>query len=150
MYTKMLVPTDGSACSERAVDEAVRLAGALGTQVTFLCALDVLAVMRDGLVTASEIIDTMRAEATRAVARAGEVARKAGVVAHEEVAEGKPAEEIVKRATGFDLVVMGSHGKGFIKRLVLGSVTQAVLVRIDRPVLVINCKEHPASGVAQA
>ncbi len=150
MYTKILVPTDGSPCSDRAIHEAVRLAGALGAQVTFVCALNVLAVLGDGLVTAGEIIDTMRKEATHTVTRAAEVARKAGVVAKGEIVEGEPAQEIVRRASDFDLVAMGSHGKGFLKRLVLGSVTQTVLLRIDRPVLVINCKEHPASGPAPA
>jgi nucleotide-binding universal stress UspA family protein len=43
---------------------------------------------------------------------------------------------------------MGSHGKGFLKRLVLGSVVQEVLLHIDRPVLVVNCKEHPAYAAA--
>lgn len=146
MYAKILVPTDGSPCSDQAIDEALRLAGAVGGQVNFLCAVDVMPMVRDGLVNVVEIVDAMRAEATHAVTRAEECAGRAGVVAHGEVVDGRPAEEIIKRAPEYDLVVMGSHGKGFLKRLVLGSVTQAVLLRCDGPVLVVNCKEHPAAG----
>ncbi len=100
--------------------------------------------MQDGLVLAAEVVDRMRSEANQDVTRAEHAARAAGAVAHGEVVEGRPAEEIVRRAPEFDLVVMGSHGKGYLEQLVLGSVTQAVLRRVDRPVLVVSCKEHPA------
>ncbi len=142
VYTKILVPTDGSPCSDRAIDEAVNLALPLGAEVRFLCVVDVLSVMRDGLVNAGESVDAMRAEAREAVARGEEAARRVSVAARGEVIDGAPAEEIVREAAGADLVVLGSHGKGLLKQLVLGSVTQVVLLRADRPVLVVNCK-HP-------
>lgn len=144
MYTRILVPTDGSSCSDRAIAEAVRLAKSLGAEMTALCAVDALSVIRDGMVDARAIVDRMRDEARQAVEHAEDVARGAGLVARGEVVEGKPAEEIVREARRFDLVVMASHGKGLVKRLVLGSVVQAVLLRIDRPVLVVNCSVHGA------
>jgi nucleotide-binding universal stress UspA family protein len=60
------------------------------------------------------------------------------VRADAELIEGGPVEVIVKRAPDFDLVVMGSHGKGLWKRLAVGSVSQAVLHRITRPLLVVH------------
>ncbi len=144
MYSRILVPTDGSQCSDRAIDEAIRLAKSLGSELTALCVVDALSTIRDGLVDARAVVDQMREEARQAVQRAEGAARKSGLVAQGEVVEGKPAEEIVRHARRFDLVVMASHGKGLVKRLVLGSVAQAVLLRIDRPVLVVNCKEHGA------
>lgn len=145
MYTKILVPTDGGACSERAILEAVELAGALGAKVTVFCVVDSISSMRDGMVNAAEIVERMRGEARQAVERGEQSARKAGIVVHGEVREGHAADEILRRAKEFDLVVMGSHGKGVLKRLVLGSVAQAVLHRIDRPVLVVSCKEPKES-----
>jgi nucleotide-binding universal stress UspA family protein len=143
MYRRiLLVPTDGSPCSDYAVGEAARLARVLGAEVTVLCVVDVFAKVRDGLVNATMVVEEARREAKGAVARAEEVVRETRAIVHGEIVEGSPTDEIVRRAYEFDLVVMASHGKGAIKQLVLGSVFQGVLPRIDRPILVINCRNH--------
>lgn len=61
------------------------------------------------------------------------------LVASTEVVEGDPAAEILRKADelGFDLVVMGTHGKGFLEHAFLGSVAEKVLHRIKIPVLTI-------------
>ena len=149
MYAKILAPTDGSPCSERATTEAVRLAKALCSEITLLCVVDAYAVMSDGQVNVAAVIDRMRAEARQAVQRGEQEAWCAGVVAHAEVVEGKPVDLIVHRGPEFDLVVMGNHGKGLLRQLVLGSVVQGVLARIDRPVVVVNCKERGSAAAAE-
>ncbi len=60
-------------------------------------------------------------------------------VASIDVVQGFPAEEILKRADALecDLIVMGTHGKGFISHAFLGSVAEKVLRRSTRPVMII-------------
>ena len=52
--------------------------------------------------------------------------------------EGTTVDEIVRRALEFDLVVVGSHGKGILKQIFVGSVAAAVLQRVTCPVLVVR------------
>jgi len=78
MYGRILVPTDGSPCSEHAVGEAARFAHVLGAEVTVLCVVDVFARVRDGLVNAAVVVEEARREATRAVAHAEEVFAELG------------------------------------------------------------------------
>jgi nucleotide-binding universal stress UspA family protein len=56
-----------------------------------------------------------------------------------EVCEGFPAEEILKKADGFqcDAIVMGTHGKGLIRHAFLGSTAKRVLRRTRKPVFII-------------
>lgn len=137
MYERILIPFDGSACSEVAVAEGAKLAKALGSEVTILHALDVLALARDGFVTVAEVALELRAHGEREIARARALAAQHGIEARGVVADGAPLEEIVRASESCDLVVMGSHGRGFVKRLLVGSVTQAVLHHVKRPVLVV-------------
>jgi nucleotide-binding universal stress UspA family protein len=135
MYRSILVPTDGSACSESAELHAVALAGTEGSSVVFLFVMDTLRNYHEGVMT--DVLRTLKEEGDRALARARHIAASARVEASAELAEGDPAEVIWQRAAEFDLVVMGSHGKGLWKRLTLGSVTQTVLHHITSPLLVI-------------
>jgi nucleotide-binding universal stress UspA family protein len=54
--------------------------------------------------------------------------------------EARPVEAILNEAKNHDLIVMGTHGRSGLDRFMLGSVTEAVLHRSDRPVLVLRCK----------
>lgn len=56
-----------------------------------------------------------------------------------EISEGFPAEEILRKADEFscDVIVMGTHGKGWIKNAFLGSTTRRVLRRVRKPVYII-------------
>jgi nucleotide-binding universal stress UspA family protein len=135
MYRRILVPTDGSACSDKATLHALALANAVGSSVVFLYVMDTLRNYHEGVMT--DVLRALSEEGERSLARALRMAAGACVEAKGEVAEGDPADVIRHRAEEFDLVVMGSHGKGLWKRLTVGSVTQAVLHRIARPLLVI-------------
>jgi nucleotide-binding universal stress UspA family protein len=70
------------------------------------------------------------------VAKACSALRASGVNAHLELREGKPSEEIASRAKDSDLLVMSTHGRGGFKHLLLGSVTEEVLRRVETPILV--------------
>lgn len=139
MYRKILIPIDGSPCSDQAVTEGARLAKLLGGAVTLLYAMDANAIVRDSPYDADAVMRDLRQEAAALVATSKQIATSAGVDAEVVIAEGEPIEEIARRSEAFDLLVIGSHGKGVVKRALMGSVTQAILHRVVRPVLVVRC-----------
>jgi nucleotide-binding universal stress UspA family protein len=137
MYQQILVPTDGSACAEAAIAAALPLAKQLGSDVAFLYVMNTVPVVREGVVNFEEALEVLRVQGRTIMDRAMLAAESAGVRARGELMEGIPELVIVREAEAFDLVVMGSHGKGVLRRVLLGSVTQAVLHRIRTPLLVV-------------
>jgi len=88
-----------------------------------------------------ELTEAYKEEAEQSLDRtarafAGGVARR--------VEYGDPATEIVRVAAdeGFDVIVVGSHGSGFVKRVLLGSVSQHLLHHAPCPVLVVRASDH--------
>jgi nucleotide-binding universal stress UspA family protein len=120
---RILVPTDGSLESEAAFAAILPLVKAYAPEVT------VLYVFEDPY--ASYYPPAQVAKVCRGV-------RTAGMNAHLELREGKPAEEILlaAKARKVDLIAMSSHGRGGVSRLVAGSVAESVLRRAVVPLLV--------------
>ncbi|MGH7435536.1 MAG: universal stress protein [Polyangiaceae bacterium] len=141
VYRSILVPTDGSACSERAERHAVELAKAADATVVFLFVMDTVENYWEGGM--SDVRRKLSAAGHQALARARSMAAQEGVQAETEILDGSPVEVILERAEDFDLVLMASHGKGLWKRLTVGSVTQAVLHRLTRPLLLVPCFDTP-------
>jgi nucleotide-binding universal stress UspA family protein len=147
MYKRILVPTDGSALSKKAVTSAVDLASSVGAE---LVALNVvprypMSYFEGGLpVSIDEMKRVERSWAEKGQAAADEVGRaaeKAGVKAKAiTVRSDLVAEAILAaaRKNKCDLVVMASHGRKGLKRLLLGSETQHVLTHGNIPVLVLR------------
>jgi nucleotide-binding universal stress UspA family protein len=147
MYKRILVPTDGSALSRKAVKAAVELASTVGAEVV---ALNVVpryptSYFEGGIsVSPNEVARVEQQWAENGLALANEVgkaAEKAGVVAKAvTVRSDLVAEAILTAAKKHkcDLVVMASHGRRGIKRLLLGSETQHVLTHGNIPVLVLR------------
>jgi nucleotide-binding universal stress UspA family protein len=144
MYRRILVPTDGSPCGEKAAQHAVTLASVTGSNVVFLFVMDSLRNYREGVM--DDVRKTLADEGEQSLASARRRAADAGVHADVELLEGDPAEVILRRSSDFELVVMGSHGKGLWKRLTVGSVTQSVLRRVECPVLLVPCQHEPSAG----
>jgi nucleotide-binding universal stress UspA family protein len=143
MYEHILVPTDGSPCSDEAIVHAVAIAHAMGSTIAFLFVMDTLSARRDGVVNIAEAQAALTTQGRAILERAERMASDAAVRATVELVEGDPADVIARRSAGFDLVVMGSHGKGILKRLAVGSVTHAIQHRIQRPLLLVRCVEEP-------
>jgi len=144
MFKKMLVPTDGSDLSMQAAMRAVPLAKLAGAAITTLFVQDVHPYTAVGEVTVGglqEYVAAVRAEGTRAMQRVVDIARAEGVPTDTLVVEnGQTANGIVDaaQATGADLIVMGSHGRSGLAKLVMGSVAAKVLVLSPVSVLVIK------------
>ena len=155
MFKHILVPIDGSPTSMLAVSKAAELAKAFGSLVTALYVIDpypFTGVGADFAYGQSQYLSAATAEANTALDAAKRAMQAAGVtlmrgdpavgVAVETVlGEGHAVHEGVLRAlenTGADLVVMGSHGRRGLEKLMLGSVTQRVLGVVHVPVLVVR------------
>ncbi len=145
MYRRILVPTDGSACAQRAEAEALRLAKAAGGKVTFLHVLSSPSTLVP-LPALPDDLDYGLAKAFQNLAdevldAALKRAKEEGVEAEARLRRGDDvAYEILAEAPAHDVVVMAPRGRG-LRRFFLGSVTQAVLDRSPVPVLVVSCQE---------
>lgn len=139
MYRRILIPTDGSPCSDEAIAHGIEIAQAMESTIVFLHVMDTFSARHEGIVNMAEARQALTVLGHTVLDRAQDIAIAAGVRSSGELAEGTPADVIVRRSTDFDLVVMSSHGKGILKRLTVGSATQAVLHGIMRPLLIIRC-----------
>jgi nucleotide-binding universal stress UspA family protein len=141
MYDRILVPTDGSAGTRRAIDHAIELAEAHDATLHGLYVVNTASYASFSMETAWEGIgDMLRDEGEAAVAAIRERAGAAGVPVETAVLEGSPSREIVRYAEeqDCDLVVMGTHGRGGIDRLLLGSVAERVVRASEVPVLTVR------------
>ena len=145
MFKHILLPTDGSELSERAILKGIELAKVIQARVTGLYVAPEFRVFT----TRSDMLEETKAEfAKESNARAEQylrviasMAREAGVqsdTAHE--VSDHPYESIIKvaRERSCDLVVMASHGRSGARGILLGSVTQKVLTHCTIPVLVLR------------
>lgn len=144
MFKHILVPVDGSSTSQLAVEKAVGLAKAFGSRVTAIFVIDpypFTGVGTDFAYGQAEYLNAATAEANAAIAAAKAMIEKAGVAVDASVIEAHAAWRGVVQAAESaqaDLIVMGSHGRSGLEKLVLGSVTQAVLSHTHLPVLVVR------------
>lgn len=147
MYKKILVPTDGSALSRKAVRSAIDLASRVGAEMV---ALNVVPRYPTSYFEGGASIDTddvarierQWAEQGQGVADAvQEAAARAGIQARAVTARSDLVAEAIlatARKHKCDLIVMASHGRRGLKRLLLGSETQHVLTHGTIPVLVLR------------
>jgi nucleotide-binding universal stress UspA family protein len=152
---KILVPVDFSPCSEAAASYAVELGQKLDAQVTLFNAyfVPVSVPFPDG----SAYIPTPEAMAELASAAEHELRalrdrleQKTGLQLPISSAEG-PAKEIIPRVAregGYDLIVLGTHGRTGLAHLVLGSVAEAVVRTATCPVLTVRESKAAAKNAA--
>ena len=144
MFKHILGPVDGSATSLAAVDKAAELAKAFGAVVTAVYVIDpypFTGVDSEFAYGQDQYLNAARAEARAAMEGAAKRLQDAGVQAETRVIESHAVWRGVIEAIeacGADLVVMGSHGRRGLERLVLGSVTQSVLSHTKVSALVVR------------
>ncbi|MBV9041768.1 MAG: universal stress protein [Acidimicrobiia bacterium] len=149
---KALIATDGS---DHALDAAKRATDLLapGTEYTLLTVepppvvpeaapvmgLDTVPITSPE--AAEELTEAYREEANESLER---TARVLGGEAARRVEYGDAATEITRVAEedGFDVIVVGSQGAGFVKRVLMGSVSQHLLHHAPCPVLVVRATDH--------
>jgi len=144
MFKHILVPVDGSETSLHAVAKAAGLAKAFGSEVTAVYVLDpypFTGVGADFAYGQAQYLSAATAEANTALETVKKQMDEAGVAVKTMVGEGHAVHEGIVRvgdSVGADLIVMGSHGRRGLEKLVLGSVAQRVLSAARIPVLVVR------------
>lgn len=138
-YEDIVIATDGSPGSSRAVREGVDLAAAYDATV------HALHVVESQYASSYSTRVFMETEGARALRRVVETAATAGVEVQNELLEGVPDKAIVRYIVqnDIDLVVVGTHGRTGLDRLVVGSVAAHVIRTAPVPVLTVRTvKDH--------
>ncbi|MBJ3786527.1 universal stress protein [Devosia sediminis] len=149
MFKTILVASDGSEQASKALDAALELARLNGASLTILTATDPVATGIGsggfGTIDAGPIVarleEAYASEAADLLAKARHRAQEAGITPETlHLPRHRPADAILETATerGVDLIVMGSHGRRGLNRLLLGSQVAEVLARSTLPVLVVK------------
>ncbi len=144
MFKHILIPVDGSPTSQLAIDKAIGLAKAFGSTVAAIYVVDpypFTGVGTDYAYGQAQYLAAATSEASEALKAAKAAFEAAGVPVTTTVVEGHAVYRgILQTAetSGADLIVMGSHGRRGLEKLVLGSVTQRVLSNAHLPVLVVR------------
>ena len=140
-YAHLLVPVDYAGCAWQVVGHAARLASAFGARVSLLYVVDppagvhlsdaVGAARSAGALLDAEAQDELRALTT---------AFPPEVAVELKVQHGEPAAHILAEAArgGVDLIVMGTHGRTGLSRLLVGSVAEQVMRGAEVPVVIVR------------
>lgn len=139
MFKRIMVAFDNSTCAQKALEKGLALAGALDA------ALDLITVVQlpDYAGTIDEV-DEMVRDGKRfyqeAHNRATKEAKQKIKLFTSRILHGHIGETLVKYAyaNGIDLIVMGSHGRSTVGRLLLGSVSNYVIKNAGCPVLIVR------------
>jgi nucleotide-binding universal stress UspA family protein len=135
MFKKILIPVDGSDCGERAADFGLEIARRLKARVVLTNALIEYTTIKDG---------------HRTLGPSSERAGALGVKFETRLAEGRylsVGDGILEagQETGCDLIVMGTHGREGLGRLLLGSVAERVSRQANVPVMLVRELEHSSA-----
>ena len=137
--THILVPTDFSEHSTRALDYAVELAHKLDAKVHVLNVMGLQFAEYPIAITSAMVDDLMEINRKTVADLIAARASKASFAPPTfEVGDVRVAIETAVRDLGADLIVMGTHGRTGLKRLVLGSVAEAVARCVTCPVLLVR------------
>jgi nucleotide-binding universal stress UspA family protein len=144
-FKRILVPVDGSAPSRAGLDRAIALAKSSRARVRLLHVVDENAVMQgiEPAINVGDLLDILMEDGHKVLAAAAALARKRGIKADTVLYElhlGRVADRIVRESAKWraDLIVMGTHGRRGIGRLVMGSDAESVLRESRVPVLMVK------------
>ena len=141
MYDDILLPVDGSPAGEQAIPHVFDLAEQYGSAVHVLFVVD---DRRDSVsVMGGPVLETLEQEGQRVVDAVVSRAEERNLEATGDVIRGTPYETIIDYADerGIDVIVMATHGRRGVERVLLGSVTERVVRTASVPVLTVHADE---------
>jgi universal stress protein A len=151
LIRRILVPVDFSESSERAIQYAGQLAADRDARVELVHVLDdpYLAgawPTESYLPSAAVVLDGLADAAAIRLAKRAALLTSEHVPSRSVVLRGNPARKIIEYAAsfGFDVIVMGRHGRSALAHLLMGGVAERVLRTARCPVLIINRTTHDA------
>lgn len=147
MYQRILVPIDGSPTSLKALQEAIELA-ASNVRLRLVFVLEdiyLLDAQGYGYIDTATLRDAMRETGERALAQAREIARQSQAAVEDALLEsdGERVATVINEEAdrwSADLIVIGTHGRAGITRLLLGSVAEGVVRAASVPVLMVRAE----------
>jgi nucleotide-binding universal stress UspA family protein len=150
MFTRILVPLDGSPLAEQALPNAEEMAWIKGSPITLIQVIDLNRLDHYGLeafVGADGLADQLEVAEHAARKYLGSIAEglhELGITTMIATRWGDPAREIIEAIEPGDLVVMATHGRGGVTRALLGSVAESVMRRSPVPVLLVRATKTEA------
>lgn len=144
MFKNILIPVDGSPTALLAIDKGVAIAEVFNSTVTLIHVIDPYAFSglgNDFSYGQAEYLESATREGHTAIAAARQAFEARSIPVNGSVVEGSAIYQAILDAAelvGADLVVMGSHGRRGLEKLVLGSVTAQVLSHAHLCVLVVR------------
>lgn len=153
MYERILVAVDGGDSADLAMTQAIGMARAFHADIKLLYVVDDSEFFDTaGMADTAMVLSQLVQGGERALDLAAERCSEAGVTCIKELVErplgrGNISETIVERADTWpaDLIVMGTHGRRGMRRVIMGSVSEGVVAQTSKPVLLIRAE---ASSVA--
>ena len=147
MYQRILVPIDGSATSERALQEAIKLADRKAQLRLVYVIEEVYPLDAEGYayIDYAALQEAVRKTGERTLAQAAEKVRRSGMTAETALFD-VPGERVASVIDGeslnwkADLIVIGTHGRSGLSRLLLGSVAEGVVRGASVPVLLVRAE----------
>jgi nucleotide-binding universal stress UspA family protein len=155
LYKRILVPVDGSTTSSAGLREAIRLAKNQHARLRLLNVVDEMIVFNtpDGGINVEPILNALKRGGKRILSKSEKAARAQGVKPESELWESagvRVAQVIVDRAKRWraDLIIMGTHGRRGVNRMLLGSDAELVVRNAAVPVLLVHAggRTKPAGG----
>jgi nucleotide-binding universal stress UspA family protein len=143
-YKRIVVPVDGSPTSGLGLREAIAFAKTQGARLQLVHVVDIHNSLMAGA-NVTDLVQALTQRGRRILGKAAELARKAGLACDSlllETITGPAAEPILRQAkkSRVDLIVMGTHGRRGLKRLVMGSDAEQIVRNATVPVLLVRGK----------
>ena len=146
LYKRILVAIDGSPTSDKALDEGIRLARSGGASLLLLHVVDELGYVKgfeSAMNYVNEIVPLMREAGEKLLARSRQKALDQGVTADSVLlvgGAGRVSEHVNEQArlAGAELIVVGSHGRRGVGRVLLGSDAEQIVRHATLPVLIVR------------
>lgn len=146
-YQRILVPIDGSATSERALQEAIRLADGKARLRVIYVLEEILPLNAEDYtyIDYAALQETARHAGERVLAQAAAKVQPSGMTAETALLEasGEHIASVIKDDAlhwQADLIVIGTHGRSGLRRLLLGSVAEGVVREAPVPVLLVRAE----------
>src|SRR6266513_2347278 len=149
-YKRILVPVDGSPTSGLGLREAIAFAKAQKARLQLVHVVDVHNALTAGAESGAylaDLVSALKQRGRQILAKAAQLARKAGVACDSVLLEtltGPAAEPILRQAkkARVDLIVMGTHGRRGLRRLVMGSDAEQIVRNAPVPVMLVRGKRR--------
>jgi nucleotide-binding universal stress UspA family protein len=150
MFTRIVVPLDGSKLAESALPQATDLARLCGAELRLVRVVDFMTLEKTGAyglaleyAPPQDVFDVEMEEADSYLREVAATLRTSGFTVTTEILRGRVAQVLADIGQPGDLVVMASHGRGGLSRWFLGSVAEDLVRRSTVPVMLIRAQQPP-------